>query len=397
MSALVKYFAEHHYVLELSEGALIGSGADFLSKEANAARFFLLGEDHGIGSNLKFAAALFNLLQPNGYNTYVTEIGPVSAGHIRTRLQQPDSLTALRELFTQQPFSIPFSWYEEEVRLLQAIQQSQPRAAEPAIIGIDQEFILSPQLHLETLQTLCTDSALKLKINEWLYMEKAAIRDMYAGKPIDQLELFMNLALPTEWTSLRNSFELQHNAEGLRIMEALTASHTIYMHYKTEAYYLNNHVRSVLMKKYFYQAYQQQQVAQPATRYLIKLGANHIERGHSAMGIQDIGNFISELAVMENSQSFHLFVLPVSGKQNAWLPFLPEEFKAMPIEPNTQPELRPILESVSEKSGWHLYDLRPLRLRQTYWADGNADFKKFFRGYDAILLMYDAQPATLIS
>jgi hypothetical protein len=115
------------------------------------------------------------------------------------------------------------------------------------------------------------------------------------------------------------------------------------------------------------------------------------------MGIQDIGNFISELAVMENSQSFHLFVLPVSGKQNVWLPFLPEEFKATPIETNTQPELRPILENVQDKSGWHLYDLQPLRLRQNYWSEGNANFKKFFQGYDAILLMYDVQPATLIS
>lgn len=396
MSALTEYFAEHHYSLEISEGALTGSGADFLTREANAARFFLLGEDHGVGSNLKFATALFKLLQPSGYRAYVTEIGPVSAGHIRTLLQQPDSLAALQVFFTQYPFSIPFSWYEDEARLLQTVQPSQTKA-EPAIIGVDQEFILSPQLHLETLQTLCTDSALKLKINEWLHAEKATIRDMYAGKPIDQLNLFMNQALPTEWTSLRSHFEAQHEPAALHIMEALAASHEIYMYYKTEDYHLNNHVRSLLMKKYFYQAYQQQQAAQPETKYLIKLGANHIERGHSAMGIQDIGNFISELAVLENSQSFHLFVLPVSGKQNAWLPFLPEEFKAMPIEANTQPELRPILESVQEKSGWHLYDLRPLRLRQNYWSEGNADFKKFFRGYDAIMLMHAVDPATLIS
>lgn len=396
MSALTEFLAEHHYALQTSEGTLTGSGAEFLAREGRSARFFLLGEDHGIGSNLQFATALFNLLQPSGYNAYVTEIGPVSAQHMSTLLEQPDSLAALSEFFTQHPFSIPFSWYEEEVRLLQALQRS-PAKAEPAIIGVDQEFILSPQFHLETLQAICTDPAFKTKITEWLHAEKAAIRDMYAGKPIDQLSLFMNLALPAEWSSLRNHFEVQHDPAALHIMEALAASHEIYMYYKTEAYYLNNHVRSLLMKKYFYQAYQQQQAAQPETKYLIKLGANHIERGHSAMGIQDIGNFISELAVMENSQSFHLFVLPVSGKQNAWLPFLPEAFKAMPIEANTQPELRPILENVQEKSGWHLYDLRPLRLRQNYWADGNADFKKFFRGYDAIMLMHAVDPATLIS
>jgi hypothetical protein len=87
----------------------------------------------------------------------------------------------------------------------------------------------------------------------------------------------MNLALSTEWTSLRHAFEAENNAEALHIMEALTASHEIYMYYKTEAYYLNNHVRSLLMKKYFHTAYQQHQAVQPEAKYLIKLGANHIE------------------------------------------------------------------------------------------------------------------------
>lgn len=390
MTELSDFLASHHYTLALNGETLTGTGVDFLQREARNARYFLFGEDHGIGSSLKFATALFKTLQPSGYNAYVTEIGPVSAKHILALLNQPDSFKAFQQFYTIHPFAIPFDWLEEELALLQSGRETPGFE----LIGIDQEFILSPQLHLETLLALCTAGELKGKISEWLQAERAAVQEMYAGKPPDQLDLFMNLPLPPEWAALRNVFEAGRTSKALAIMDAVTASHEIYMHYKHEDYYLNNHVRGQLMKRYFHQAHQKQSLD---TKYFIKLGANHIERGHSSMGIQDIGNFISELAVMGNTHSFHLFVLPVSGRQNMWLPFLPAEYKAAPIEANTQPQFAPLLESVQEKTGWQLYDLRPLRLRQSHWSQGSLEFKKFFQGYDAILLMYDVEPATLIA
>jgi hypothetical protein len=392
MFTLSEILSEHHFPVTVSYGFLTGRGADFLSHQARESRFFLIGEEHGIGDNLDFATALFNLLRPFGYHTYVTEIGPISARHVHQLVQQPEPMSAFREFFSKYTFSIPFAWLQEEVHLLQAVSAANPKAESP-IIGIDQEFILSPQFHFETLQNACTEPALQEKLKNGCKLIDKLFRTCTRAK---HLNLFMNTPLPEDWLALRQHFEAQNHSEAVSLIDALVASHEVYMYYQTKAYYSNNFVRSQLMKKYFYAAYQKQIASQPGVKFLVKLGANLIERGHSAMGVQDIGNFISELAVMENTQSFHLFVVPVGGKQNAWLPFLPESFKEAPIEENTNPAFRPLLDVAPEKAGWNLYDLRPLRARQNFWGKDNPDFKKLLLGYDAILLMENVQAAHLV-
>lgn len=392
MQTLSEILATNHFPLALAAGHLTGAGADFLAREANAASFFLMGEDHGIRDNLQFATALFKLIQPAGYNAYVTEIGPVSAQHIQRALQQPNSLEALRAFYTQYPFAIPFDWFEEEIALLQTVVATH---LQNPIIGIDQEFILSAQLHLASLHAWCTEPGVRAPLAEWLALEQQAIRELCAGKPLDQLALFTNQPLPAAWPLVREYFAAQQHPEALFVFDALTASNTIYRHYETQAYYLNNFSRARLMKQYFSAAYRAHRAAQPEAKFFVKLGANHVERGHSAMEVTDIGNFIAELAILENTEAFNLFVVPVGGKQNVWLPFLPPEYKAAAIDAPA-PAFAPLLEAAPDTQGWHLYDLRPLRARRNVWSQDNAAFKKLILGYDAVLLMHDPHAAHLV-
>lgn len=391
MSTLLETLNQNHFSISLSQGKLTGAGMEFLFNQAQESRFFLLGEDHGIGDNLNFSAALLNILQPHGYNTYVTEIGPESAKLIGPLAKTPNVMEVFGDFYAKYPFSIPFAWLKEEVELLASLD------SRSQIIGIDQEFILAPQIFLETLKEICNDKHWSETLTNWLEAERKTVREMVSGKPIDQLALFMNIPLPEEWGKLKEHFQYQNNMEGIALIDALSASHEIYMFYKNESYHLNNFVRSNLMKKYFYREYKRITDAQSGAKFFIKLGANHIERGHSAMGIQDIGNFISELALMEDSASFHLFVSPMSGTQNAWLPFLPEGYKAYPLEENNNPAFAPLLETITDRSGWHLFDLRPLRHRLNTFTKGNPEFKKLIQGYDAILFMYDVKAAHLVS
>jgi hypothetical protein len=91
MATLSDILSENHFSLALTDGTLTGTGVDFLVKQAKEAQFFLFGEDHGIAENLNFATALFKLLQPTGYNSYVTEIGPFSAEYFNRYARQPDA------------------------------------------------------------------------------------------------------------------------------------------------------------------------------------------------------------------------------------------------------------------------------------------------------------------
>ncbi len=393
MTTLTDILSENHYPLELASDVLTGPGAEFLHAQARACRFMLIGEEHGVGSNVDFSTALFQALQPLGYTQYVTEIGPASAEYFNQLVRKPDAMAAFRAFYTQYPFSVPFAWLEEEVHLLKAVAAANSAGG---IIGIDQEFVFSPQLHLDTLLKACPDPAWQAQLTAWLDLERDANRALASGTTPDQLTAFMNVPLPEGWHALREYFASQQNSEAVTLMDALEASHQLYMHYAHEEYYDNNHVRSQLMRKYFYAAYQKIIAAQPDARFLVKLGANHISRGHSTMGIQDIGNFISELATMHETQSFHLFVLPISGTQNAWLPFLPAEFKTYPIDSDYGPMFQPFLDAAPAKTGWNLYDLRPLRHRQMRWSKDNPAFLDLFLRYDAILIMENVRAAQLV-
>jgi len=395
MTTLSSFLSDNHYPLALSGSALNGPGADFLRARAQESTFMLIGEDHGVGSNLDFASALFQLIRSLGYRNYVTEVGPVSAGHLNRLARQADVRSAFDAFYRQYPFSIPFAWLEEETRLLESVCAASSEDEAP-LIGIDQEFVLSPQLHFDTLLRLCDDPAWRSVLSAWLTMEQNANLQMRDGLSPDQLTAFMNRPLPAEWGALRSCFEAANAVDALACMDALQASQQIYMLYKHEEYYDNNNVRAELMRKYLSVAYRRVKAVRPDARFLVKLGANHVARGHSPMGIQDIGNFISELARMEATSSFHLLVLPMSGALNAWLPFLPETFKSHPVDGDYGEGMTHLWNAAPAKNGWNLYDLRPLRHRQRHWSKDAPGFSDLFQRYDAVLFMEDVRPAKLV-
>ena len=58
---------------------------------------------------------------------------------------------------------------------------------------------------------------------------------------------------------------------------------------------------------------------------MFKFGANHLCKGTNFLNVYDIGNFITELADMEGTSSFHLFTLGLEGTQCAYTPFSKSE------------------------------------------------------------------------
>lgn len=388
MSSITDILADHHYELLWQGGVLVGPAAEFLAAEARQAQFFLIGEEHGVGSNLQFATALYKRLRAQNTTHYVTEVGPVSAAHLQHLAQKPAGEEAFSAFYAQFPFSIPFAWFKEEVALLQAAAQ-----AGATIMGIDQEFIFSPQWHFHTLHTLTSDSRFKGYLAEWLEIEQNAFQQMSQGTPPDQLDCFMSRPLPPHFDTLYQSFITAQNQPALAVMEALKVSYEIYNHYSQQRYYANNQTRAQTMKRYFTEGYKKQPAGE---NFLFKLGANHVKRGHSPMGVQDIGNFVSELAVFNQTHSFHLFVLPLAGAHNVWLPFLPESYQAHPIAESYGPAFSSLTTAAPHTQGWQLYDLRPLRARHNFWSKETPELKELILGYDAVLMINPVTPAGLL-
>ena len=71
--------AKHRLAVSFDGDAVSGPGLDRILEEARAARFFLLGEEHGVAQVPILAKALFETLAPSGYSRLGLEVSPPAA------------------------------------------------------------------------------------------------------------------------------------------------------------------------------------------------------------------------------------------------------------------------------------------------------------------------------
>src|SRR5688500_8093422 len=75
-----------------------GRGWDWLVREARAARFTLIGEEHGVAETAQLSAALFNALRGSGYSRMAIELSPVIAQDIEAAARR-NGLQGILDLF----------------------------------------------------------------------------------------------------------------------------------------------------------------------------------------------------------------------------------------------------------------------------------------------------------
>lgn len=387
---LAAALAGHRYSLRLEDGRLAGDGAALLTSAARTARYVVVGEDHGLAETSQLTEALFRELRPLGFETYVTEVGPWSARRLVELAEQSRDGRAFAEFFARYPFSIPFAPYREEAALLTTVAALSDAAA--PIWGIDQEFFFAPQMLLDELARRAEGEA-RDHLEALAEADREAYRSVVANRD-PSVPSFMSRPLPETWTDIRRHFA--SDDEALAMLEALEKSREVYGHFFAGEAYLNNHRRARLMKanlgRYFARYGQDR-------RLLVKLGANHVMRGMSPLGISDAGNFLAELAALHGEESLHLLVVATSGTQNAWLPFLPEEALTAPIdvESPAYAPLRPLLRALPAAEGWSLVDLRPLRADVKRWAADSPKLEDAILGYDAVVVIAKARAAELFA
>ena len=154
----------------------------------------------------------------------------------------------------------------------------------------------------------------------------------------------------------------------------------------------------MLMKKHFMDYYNRVSHKKKLPKVLFKFGANHMTRGINYTKVYDIGNFVSELANANGSKSFNLLVIPTSGTQNRWVPFIPDESLKRKAIKGTDSSFGDIsaLVALSDGGKWKLVDLAPLRNPIHYRKVKNLPkgFLNLVYGFDAVLLLPNATAST---
>lgn len=379
---------------------LSGEGLKFLTDEAGRAQFFLIGEDHGIADMPEFTGLLFRELnRVAGHDTFATETGPLTAARLEKMARTVGASILIEDFNHRYRFGMPFYNWREEARMAEAIVKG-ANNKNKILWGLDQEFIASSPFHLKRLIDLAPNKQARALADEYYQKANSEFDRMIAEK--DPGLAFLASAKKEDFDRLDAAFKTAL-PEARTILTELRVSREIYRKNFERQNYESNLQRSLLMKKHFMAYYEEAlRLRRTPPKVLFKFGANHMRRGRNGTNVYDIGNFVAELAAARGSDSFHLFVLPISGTQNGYVPFLDnvadKQKKIETGENFSMFDARPFIEIVKDNSEWQVIDLRPIRpliqnRRLTELPRGIADL---VWAYDAILVMPKVRAATLI-
>lgn len=372
--------------LTLENGELRGPGADTLWSEARRSRFVMVGEDHGFAEVPRFCAALFRGLHRAGYGHVAIEVGPISAKTAARLAISPRPIEAFRAFEAAHPWGIPFLFWQEEVEwVTDALHTA---GGGPDVLwGLDQEFIESPQILLEGLVTQSRAPKSKALAESCLAAAREGNRQLMKGNPAAS---WLVAADEATFTRLRAAFP---TGEGAHIVSELSQSRAVYQPVFRGDGYSNNLDRSRLMKRHLEDYLAARRAAGEKTpRVMFKFGGSHTMRGRTIANVYDMGSALHEIAELEGSRAFGLYVQGVSGTQNAYRPFgstPPDTAKAIDPAGSDLYFAGDLAGVAAGDTTWRLVDLRPLR-RALASRGGKGvppAVEKLAWSYDAALLL----------
>lgn len=289
--------------LSFSPKGVGGEGGARLRADLGKAQFVALGEDHGFADAPLLAEALAVEMRRYDRNIYhAAEIGPYSASWLQKRLASgkgEDGLKAVGTGLAGKPLAMPFTSNVEDARLAAHFPDIKGKAH---FWGIDQEFVGAPLILMEQLATDAPDKPTADMVRAIANADGAAL----AKGAFD--DIWLAKARSGDFDALAARYK--GRARSSELIVAMAASADIYQYNNRKAYAASNEARASLMRSYFMARYR---TAGKAPRVLLKMGANHLGRGTTPVGIYDLGSLLPGLAEANGLNSLHIAFIPMGG------------------------------------------------------------------------------------
>jgi hypothetical protein len=378
--------AENRLRLDHRGDRFSGPAWEKLIEAGRQAQFFIIGEEHGIAENPKFAAAVFHELASHGYSKVVIEISPPMASALDQALQL-DGLKGLHNLYAQ-PGAVPaFYGMREEAEFLAAVHA---RVAErPLLWGTDYE--VGGDRHL--LRVLAgkdmpaaargaLDALAAASHTSWAQFQETGNPQFifsFSGDPA------LVRAVITQWPERDNESDwilhtLEETLEINRLWVAGQAWHS-------------NERRAALLRGNFLRYWREEKKAGRTPRALLKFGASHVIRGRNMTDTFDLGALLPEIAALEGRGSFSVLVLPGAGTQVARFNPAVWSYQPAPAKDGYADGMQPILDAAFPDA-FTLIDLRPLRAIIGMRQDVPQALARIVHGFDAVLVMTGSTAST---
>jgi hypothetical protein len=392
----VDRLVQNRYQLNLEAGKLSGAALPVLQGALAGTQFVLIGEDHGISQIPQFAAALCEMLAPQGFHTLAIEVGPLAASAMQPWIAEAGGAKQLVEFEKEYPETIAFYNFREEYDFLSRCARSSS-GNKLRLWGLDQELMGASGLILDRIldthpgKQAAEETRRLLRKNDESHA--AAVK---SGNPGDT---FMITSSEEDLTRLKDLLHKDGNAPGEALIDELIVSREIYQKNMT-AGYESNRERALLMKSTFQQSYARatREEGKPP-KVLLKLGGDHTYKGFNPLRNADIGSFLAEMADGQGAKSLHILVLGVKGSQLRFAgigrPFQPGEFNLAADKDSDFLFLKPMFENLSSE-GWTMFDLRAMRQGFRSLGAVDKEMERLIFGNDLLVLIPQASPSRQI-
>lgn len=374
--------AEHRHALAFDGRTFSGPGWELLVDEGRKAKFFMLGEEHGLAENAALAGQLVEALAPSGYDRLAIEISPPMAREIGEVLER-GGVEALKRYYAQHQTFVAFYTMRQEAEFLARARKALPRRSD-ALWGLDYEVGGDRRL-IAQLKTKPKPPAARTPMTALATAANAAWADFQQSR--NPGKLFSFGGDPQLVRDLMAAWP-EPDPESAWILEVLLGTLETNALWLQQKGWESNQRRAALMRANWARYWRGLGAKARQTRAFFKFGASHLIRGRSMTEVLDMGNLVAETAALEGRTSFNIFVVGGAGAQAARFNPVAWRYEPGPAG-DAEAEGIGFLAAQALPRDFTVIDLRPLRpllpAGQTRKADPRVS--RVVHGFDALVVM----------
>jgi hypothetical protein len=392
-SVLTRLLIAHRHPLHVADGRLWDSGGRILLNAGRDSRFFLLGEEHGVGEIPAVVRALLADLRPAGYNTLAVEVSPLQGARLDSIARGRDPEAALDTLLASWVTAVPFYTLRPERDLLASAMSPLNSLPAMRLWGLDYE-IAADRFYLGELERLAPASG-RTAVRAARELADSGFAALATqGNPT---RLFAWSAPESVFVSLRQAFGPRAPERATAIIDLFETTARINRLFLGGATYESNLARARLLREHFAQALARSERAGERPRVLFKFGGAHMMRGWTYTHTLDLGTAAAMTAEAAGERSFHVLIVGGPGSKTTRMNIVKLQYEptgTAEIDDDAYAWLRPALPD----SGWVVFDMQPVR--RAYLARERQALTvaqdRFFHAFDAIVVLMGSTPAAVM-
>ena len=392
-SVLTSLLVANRHPVGVVGGKLAGAGGRLLVERGKESRFYLVGEEHGVGEMPGLVQALLADLQPAGYNTFAIEVSPLQGERLDSLRAPGGKRGALDSLLGNWLTAVPFYTLAPERELLWSALAGLDQLPPLRIWGLDYD-VSGDRLFLRELERLAPveGRAAVRRARELADSGFATVRAQ--GNPS---RLFAWSAPDSIFEALREAFGSNPAPRARAIIDVFERTARINRHFLSGRIYESNLERSRYLRQNFAEALAVAEARGERPRVLFKFGGSHMMRGWNYTHTLDIGTAAAIVAESRGERSYHILVLGGPGSRTARMNILKLQYEptgTAAVESGDYAWLRAALPD----TGWAVFDLQPVRSaylqRRAIPLTPIQD--RMLQAYDAVVVLTGSSPAGII-